>query len=135
MSEILRTYGIGGIPEPTGPWNWSVAWNGLVFVSGIRGIDLQTGLPAADDATRLELIFNHMRRILDQAGSSLRSVLSSRVYVIDMKRLRPLVNEAYVKAFGDHLPTRTIIEVAGLNQGDSIEIEIMAAVLPQGAAT
>jgi len=37
------------------------------------------------------------------------------------------VNDAYVAAFGDNLPTRTIVEVTGLNQGDSIEIEIIAA--------
>jgi len=53
--------------------------------------------------------------------------MGSTVYVTDMDRLRPLVNDAYVAAFGDHLPTRTILEVAGLNQNDSIEIEIIAA--------
>ena len=127
MNEIWRVGQIEGIPEPTGPWNWSVGWNGLVFISGIRGIDLRTGQPADGDERRLELIFQHMRRILDQAGSSLRSVMVSTVYVTDMDRLRPLVNDAYVAAFGDHLPTRTILEVAGLNQNDSIEIEIIAA--------
>jgi enamine deaminase RidA (YjgF/YER057c/UK114 family) len=44
-----------------------------------------------------------------------------------MVGLRPLVNDAYVAAFGHNLPTRTIVEVSGLNQGDSIEIEIIAA--------
>ena len=66
MNEIWRVGQIEGIPEPTGPWNWSVGWNGLVFISGIRGIDLRTGQPADGDERRLELIFDHMRRILDQ---------------------------------------------------------------------
>jgi len=127
MSAIRRTGQIEGIPKPTGPWNWSVGWNGLVFVSGVRGIDLQTGQPADGDERQLELIFEHLRRILDHAGSSLRSVMVSTVYVTDMVRLRPLVNDAYVTAFGDDLPTRTIIEVVGLNQNDSIEIEVIAA--------
>ncbi len=126
MSAIERTGHIDGIPEPTGPWNWTVGWNGMVFVSGVRGIDLQTGQPASGDKRRLELIFQHLRKILDHAGSSLESVMVSTVYVTDMVRLRPLVNDAYVDAFGDHLPTRTIVEVAGLNQGDSIEIEVIA---------
>ena len=68
-----------------------------------------------------------MEKILVDAGSSLHSVLVSTVYVTDMVGLRPLVNDAYVAAFGHNLPTRTIVEVSGLNQGDSIEIEIIAA--------
>jgi enamine deaminase RidA (YjgF/YER057c/UK114 family) len=38
-----------------------------------------------------------------------------------------MVNNAYVKAFGSHLPTRTIVQVAALNQNDSIEISVIAA--------
>ena len=127
MSGIERTGSVDGIPEPPGPFNWTVGWNGLVFVSGVRGIDPDTGQPAVGDERRLELIFQHLEKILDDAGSSLQSVLVSTVYVTDMVGLRPLVNDAYVAAFGDNLPTRTIVEVTGLNQGDSIEIEIIAA--------
>lgn len=129
-TSITRTGTIAGVPEPTGPWKWTVAWNGLVFVSGVRGIELATGRPAAGDERRIALIFQHLDRILKHAGSSLDAVLSSRVYVTDMGRLRPLVNDAYVKAFGASLPTRTIVEVAGLNQDDSVEIEVVAVASP-----
>ena len=127
MNVIRRTRNIDGIPEPPGPFNWTVGWNGLVFVSGVRGIDPATGQPADDDERRLELIFQHLEKILDQAGSSLQSVMSSTVFVTDMVGLRPIVNNAYNAAFGENLPTRTIVEVTGLNQGDSIEIEVIAA--------
>jgi 2-iminobutanoate/2-iminopropanoate deaminase len=90
-------------------------------------IDPKTGQPADGDERRIELIFQHLRRILEQAGSSLDSVLSSTVFVTDMARLRPMVNDAYVKAFGPNLPTRTIVQVAALNQNDSVEIEVIAA--------
>jgi 2-iminobutanoate/2-iminopropanoate deaminase len=126
MNDIRRNSQISGIPEPTGPFNWSAEWNGLAFVSGVRGIDPLTGQPAKDDARRLELIFEHLHRILASVGSSLEHVLSSTVYVTDMN-LRPMVNSAYVKAFGSHLPTRTIVQVAALNQNDSIEISVIAA--------
>jgi 2-iminobutanoate/2-iminopropanoate deaminase len=126
MTEIKRTGQIDGVPPPTGPWKWTVAWNGLVFVSGVRGIELSTGEPADGDQRRIALIFEHLDRILQQSGSSLDSVLSSTVYVTDMARLRPMVNDAYVTAFGANLPTRTIVEVSGLNQNDSVEIEVVA---------
>jgi 2-iminobutanoate/2-iminopropanoate deaminase len=126
QGDIRRNGEIAGIPEPTGPWNWTTEWNGLAFISGVRGIDPLTGQPAKDNARRLELIFEHLRRILESVGSSLDRVLSSTVYVTDMG-LRPMVNDAYVKAFGSHLPTRTIVQVVALNQNDSIEIEVVAA--------
>jgi 2-iminobutanoate/2-iminopropanoate deaminase len=126
MAEITRTGHVDGVPDPTGPWKWTVAWNGLVFVSGVRGIELSTGQPPDGDERRIALIFEHLGRILREAGSSFDSVLSSTVYVTDMARLRPMVNDAYVKAFGANLPTRTIVEVAGLNQNDSVEIEVVA---------
>ena len=126
MNDIRRNSRIDGIPEPTGPFNWTAEWNGLVFVSGVRGIDPLTGQPATDDARRLELIFEHLRRILASVGSSFEHVVSSTVYVTDMN-VRPMVNNAYVMAFGSHLPTRTIVQVAALNQNDSIEISVIAA--------
>jgi 2-iminobutanoate/2-iminopropanoate deaminase len=126
INDIRRNSWIDGIPAPTGPFHWTAEWNGLVFVSGVRGIDPLTGQPAMDDARRLELIFEHLRRILASVGSSLEHVLSSTIYVTDMN-LRPMINDAYVKAFGSHLPTRTIVQVAALNQNDSIEIALIAA--------
>jgi 2-iminobutanoate/2-iminopropanoate deaminase len=126
MNDIRRNSWVDGVPEPTGPFHWTAEWNGLAFVSGVRGIDPLTGQPAGDDARRLELIFEHLRQILASVGSSLEHVLSSTVYVTDMN-VRPMVNDAYVKAFGSHLPTRTIVQVAALNQNDSIEIAVIAA--------
>jgi 2-iminobutanoate/2-iminopropanoate deaminase len=133
-AEITRIGHIDGVPDPTGPWKWTVAWNGLVFVSGVRGIELSTGQPADGDERRITLIFEHLGRILEGAGSSFDSVLSSTVYVTDMMRLRPMVNDAYIKAFGANLPTRTIVEVAGLNQNDSVEIEVVAVTRRQPSA-
>jgi hypothetical protein len=61
---------------PPGPFVWTAAWGNLVFVSGLRGIDPATGEPAADDESRLRLIFAHLRRALEANGSSLTNVLS-----------------------------------------------------------
>jgi enamine deaminase RidA (YjgF/YER057c/UK114 family) len=77
------------------------------------------------------LIFSHLERALSASGSSLRDVLATRVYVTDMKRHRPLVNEAFEQAFGSDLPTRTILQVSALNQADTIEVEVIAAQRPR----
>jgi enamine deaminase RidA (YjgF/YER057c/UK114 family) len=103
-----------------------VTWGDLVFVSGLRGIDPQRGQPIEGDRERVRLIFEHLGRILAANGSSLRDVLFARVYVTDMTRHRPIVNEAFDRVFGAELPARTIVEVRALNQGDSVEMEVVA---------
>jgi 2-iminobutanoate/2-iminopropanoate deaminase len=124
---IRRERAIAGVPDPTGPFAWSVARGGLVFVSGVRGIDPATGAPAPDDARRIRLIFAHLARILAANGCAPGDVLSTRVYVTDLARHRPLVNEAFARFFGAALPTRTIVEVRALNQGDTVEVEVVAS--------
>jgi 2-iminobutanoate/2-iminopropanoate deaminase len=126
-SAVERAFSIPGLPAPPGPFAWTTAWGGMLFVSGVRGIDPVTGALAATDEERLALIFAHLDRALHAGGSSLRHVLSTRVYVTDMARHRPLVNQAYERAFGNELPTRTIVEVSALNQADTIEVEVIAA--------
>ncbi|HTJ25332.1 MAG TPA: RidA family protein [Candidatus Limnocylindria bacterium] len=123
---VERRDAIPGLPAPTGPFVWTAAWGDLLFVSGLRGIDPATGALAPTDEERAELIFAHLARALEAGGSSLRHVLSTRVYVTEMARHRPIVNAAYERAFGDALPTRTIVEVRALNQGDTIEVEAVA---------
>jgi 2-iminobutanoate/2-iminopropanoate deaminase len=125
-NEVERTHAIPGLPAPTGPFAWTTAWGEMLFISGLRGIDPETGTLAPTDEERVRLIFEHLTHALEAGGSSLRHVLSTRVYVTDMRRHRPIVNDAYVRAFGPELPTRTIVEVRALNQDDTIEIEAVA---------
>ncbi len=131
---IERRRSIAGLPEPTGPFAWSAAWGSLVFLSGLRGIDPATGQPAESDEERVRLIFQHLERALEENGSSVQRVLSTRVYVTDMERQRPIVNEAFERVFGAELPTRTILEVGALNQADSIELEAIAVRLQAPAS-
>ena len=124
---IRRRRDVSGLPEPTGPYCWSVTHGGLVFFSGIRGIDPFTGRPDEGDRSRVRRIFEHLAVLLKASGSSPRDVLSTRVYVTDMARHRPLVNAGFTRFFGTELPARTIVEVRGLNQRDTIELEAVAA--------
>lgn len=126
MTSIKRTFAIEGVPAATGPWARTVEWNGMIFISGLRGIDPATGVPAETVDKRIELIFEHLGLTLAHHGSDAASVLSSTVFVTDMDGLRPVINEAYETFFGGHWPTRSIVEVSGLNQQDDMELEFIA---------
>jgi enamine deaminase RidA (YjgF/YER057c/UK114 family) len=131
--RIRRRRDVPGVPKPTGPFSWSVTCGGLVFLSGIRGIDPSTGRPDEGDGSRVRRIFQHLAALLEASGSSPRDVLSTRVYVTDMARHRPLVNAGFARFFGTELPARTIVEVRALNQGDTIELEVVAVRRPRPA--
>ncbi|MGH3425945.1 MAG: RidA family protein, partial [Nocardioidaceae bacterium] len=121
--RVQRRAAVDGLPAPTGPYAWTVSFGDLVFVSGLRGIDEGSGEPAPTDEGRVRLIFDRLRIVLETHGCEPGDVLATRVYVTDMGALRPLVNDAYERFFGSELPTRTIVEVRALNQGDSVEVE------------
>jgi 2-iminobutanoate/2-iminopropanoate deaminase len=123
---VARRRAGSGVPAPTGPFAWSVDWGGLVFLSGVRGIDAETGAASGSDQERVERIYVHLAQLLAHSGSAMDLVLSTRVYVTDMARHRSMVKEAFERAFGANLPARTIVEVRALNQADSVEIEAVA---------
>jgi hypothetical protein len=50
-----------------------------------------------------------------------------------MARHRPLVNAAFARFFGTALPARTIVEVRGLNQNDTVELEAVAVRQPRSS--
>ena len=56
----------------------------------------------------------------------MHDIVSTTVYVTDMKNSRPVINELYEEFFGEKFPTRTILEISALNEDDIVEIEAIA---------
>ena len=114
----------GDAPRPTGPFAQARRAGNLLFIAGQRGIDPATGkLVAPDIETRARRTFENLKAIAEAAGGSMSAFLSTTVYVTDMSAHRPVINRMYEEYFGENLPTRTIVEVRALNQGDIVEIE------------
>ena len=125
--SISRRAQIEGVPAPTAPYSATVTYGDYIFVSGLCGVRESDGLPADGDEERVRLIFQHLGRVLEAHGRSPSDVLVSKVYVTDMVRHRPLINRAYEEFFGPTRPTRTILEVSGLSQDDTIEVEVIVS--------
>jgi 2-iminobutanoate/2-iminopropanoate deaminase len=72
----------------------------LVYTTGLVGVDLATGLPAAEGDFEAEVVktFENLKAILEQAGSGLEKVLSVTSYLKDY-RLWPQYNEIYKRYF------------------------------------
>lgn len=128
-------------PEYRSPYTAAYAVEGgkLIFFSGCCTIPIYHKHPhePAEEAEWLrgdireqtERTFQHIKMVLDAAGSSLRNVLKLTIYVTDIGG-QYVVNETSERYFGpDNPPARTIVQVAALaHPGMLIEIDGIAAV-------
>ncbi len=121
MSTILQP---AGAIAPTGTWSLGTRAGDFVFVAGMRGIDPATNKMVEGDEARVRLGFLNMQQIAASEGAKLTDCVRIVVYVTDLGRLRPLVNKVQEELWaGGPYPPRTIVEVAGLAQGDVFEVE------------
>jgi enamine deaminase RidA (YjgF/YER057c/UK114 family) len=120
----VKTLAPAGAIRPTGPWALGARAGEFVFVAGMRGIDPETNALVAGDAARVRQAFLNMQRVAASEGASLRDAVRLVVYVTDMARHRPLVNDVQEEFWGaGPYPPRTIVEVKALNQDDIVEVE------------
>jgi 2-iminobutanoate/2-iminopropanoate deaminase len=113
-----------GSIAPTGTWSVAARAGDFIFIAGMRGIDPVSNTLVSGDERRVRQAFDNMARIAASEGASLRDAVRLVVYVTDMARHRPIVNSVQDELWaGEPYPPRTIVEVAGLNQDDIVEVE------------
>ncbi|WP_458123856.1 RidA family protein [Paenibacillus sp. Z3-2] len=113
-----------GAIQSTGTWNLGTRAGDNIYVAGMRGIDPSTNKLVADEEGRIRQAFQNMKLIAESEGAKLRDATRIIVYVTDMYRYRPIVNQIQKELWGSGpYPPRTIIEVDRLNQDDIVEVE------------
>jgi 2-iminobutanoate/2-iminopropanoate deaminase len=126
MSAVggVRVLSPKGAIAPTGTWSLGARAGDFVFVAGMRGIDPASNTILGTEEERIRTAFTNMKTIAESEGASLASCVRLTVFVTDMNRLRPLVNNVQAELWaGGPYPPRTIVEVAKLNQDDIFEVE------------
>lgn len=120
----VRTLSPEGAIKPTGTWNLGTRAGDFVYIAGMRGIDPQTNELVSEPEARIRQAFTNMQLIAESEGATLRDAVRIIVYVTDMYRYRPIVNQVQAELWGDGpYPPRTIVEVDRLNQDDIFEVE------------
>jgi 2-iminobutanoate/2-iminopropanoate deaminase len=104
-----------------------------VYVSGLPPFDPDTGeVIDAPIERQTELVIDQMRLCLEGAGSSLAHVLKCNVYCTSVEHFAT-VNEIYARRFPDPPPARIFVAVPAWPGHFDIEIDCIAAVLPQNS--
>ena len=120
----VKTLSPDGAIKPTGTWNLGTRAGDFIFVAGMRGIDPKTNTLVAGDEARIRQAFLNMKLIAESEGAGLSDAVRIVVYVTDMFRFRPMVNQVQKELWGEGpYPPRTIVEVDRLNQDDIFEVE------------
>ena len=116
-------------PRSIGPFSQAVTAGGLVFVSGQIAIHPATQhLIDGDITAQTERTIMNVQAILNAAGTDLRNVVRSGVYLRSMSDFAAM-NAVYARYFVDDPPARTTVEVSRLPLDVLVEIDVVA-VLP-----
>ena len=125
MSELIPIQ-TEHAPAAIGPYSQAVVVDGWVFCSGQIPIDPETGdLIQGDIKAQTEQVLMNLSSVLEKAGSSLRGVAKTTVFLSDIDDFGAM-NEVYARHFHDHRPARAAVQVGALPKLCSVEIECIA---------
>ncbi|WP_419994923.1 Rid family detoxifying hydrolase [Streptomyces boninensis] len=115
-------------PAAIGPYSQGISAGNLTFISGQLPIDPKTGsIPAGatvEEQTRQ--VLRNVRAVLRADGMSLRSVVSTTVYLADLDDFDRF-NAAYAEFFGAGAPpARATVEAARVPRDAKVEISAIA---------
>jgi len=122
----VKTVQTKGAPGAIGPYSQAVVAGGFVFVSGQIPLDPATGqVVTGPIGAQTERVLANIAAILEAAGSRLDRVVRATVFLTDLGDFAAM-NEAYARAFEDHRPSRSTVQVAALPKGAAVEIDVIA---------
>ncbi|MDE5864501.1 MAG: RidA family protein [Lachnospiraceae bacterium] len=123
MKNVVKT---DKAPQAIGPYSQAIEVNGMIYTSGVVPIDPQTGnVVEGDIKVQATRVFDSMKALLEEAGSSCEDVVKTTVFIKDMNDFAAL-NEIYASYFTGAFPARSCVEVARLPKDVLIEMEAIA---------
>jgi 2-iminobutanoate/2-iminopropanoate deaminase len=124
MIERIAT--VPGVPEPRASYSTYTRFGDLIFVAGQVAVEPQTGRIPSSFSEQVRLVLEHIRKILESAGSNMDQVLKMTAFLKD-RAYRTEYDEIFRAYFKEGFPARSTI-VAGLMGEDFlVEIEAIAA--------
>lgn len=127
-------------PEPVGLYPHARRVGNLLFLSGvgprergtkkIPGVELNANgqIASYDIEAQCHSVFNNVRMILEDSGSSWDKIVDVTVFLTNMKADFTAYNRLYAEYFKDNLPCRTTVEINCLPTPIAIELKVIATI-------
>jgi 2-iminobutanoate/2-iminopropanoate deaminase len=127
------------LPGQTPPYSLAVTAGGTVYVAGQLPTDDKGNVVAGDIAVQAKQVFDNLRAILQQAGTSLDNAVSATVMLQNASDF-PALDQIYRQQFKGEPPARTTVIGNMVRPGALLEIQMTAvpngvprkAILPAG---
>jgi len=127
-------------PEPVGLYPHARRVGNLLFLSGVgprqRGtreipgviINEKGEILSYDIETQCRSVFQNIKYILEDAGSSWEKIIDVTVFLTNMKDDFSTYNKVYAEYFKDNQPCRTTVEINALPTPIAIELKVIASI-------
>ena len=127
-------------PEPVGLYPHARRVGNLLFLSGvgprekgtkkIPGVELDAGgkIISYDIEAQCRSVFQNVRYILEEAGSSWDKIVDVTVFLTNMKDDFAVYNRVYAECFSENQPCRTTVEINCLPTPIAIELKVIATI-------
>lgn len=127
-------------PEPVGLYPHARRVGNLLFLSGVgpreRGTKKIPGVESNeageivsyDIEAQCRSVFQNVRFILEDAGSSWEQIVDVTVFLTNMKADFPTYNRIYAEYFSVNRPCRTTVEISSLPTPIAIELKVIATI-------
>lgn len=127
-------------PEPVGLYPHARRVGNLLFLSGvgprekgtkkIPGVELdeQGNITSYDIETQCRSVFQNVKWILEDAGSSWGNIVDVTVFLTNMKDDFKTYNRLWAEYFAENPPCRTTIEINCLPTPIAIELKVIATI-------
>ena len=113
----------------TPPYSLAVTAGGVIYVAGQLPTDDKGNLVAGDITSQTKQVFDNLRSILQQAGSSLDNAVTATVMLQNAGDF-PAVDQIYRQQFKGEPPARTTVIGSMVRPGALLEIQVTA--VPNG---
>lgn len=127
-------------PEPVGHYPHARRVGNLLFLSGvgprekgtkvIPGVTLDEAgnIVSYDIEKQVRSVFNNIKNILEDAGSSWENMVDVTVFLTNMKDDFPMYNRLWAEYFAVDPPCRTTLEINCLPTPIAIELKVIATI-------
>ena len=127
-------------PGPVGLYPHARKVGNLLFLSGVGPrkigqkdipgvkIDLNGEVESYDIEKQCHSVFQNVRFILEDAGSSWDNIIDVQVFLTNMKDDFKTYNKIYAEYFKTNQPCRTTIEIKSLPTPIAIELKVIATI-------
>ena len=127
-------------PEPVGAYPHARKVGNLLFLSGVgpreRGtkiipgveLDAEGNIVSYDIEKQCRSVFNNIKNILEDSGSSWANIVDVTVFLTNMKDDFKTYNRLYAEYFKYNQPCRTTLEINCLPTPIAIELKVIATI-------